>query len=447
MKATKLAILVACLYVCAAGGRAEPQHVILITIDGGAAYQLENAAVPLPNVRSLIRSGVWAESSESVFPSETGPSHTTIITGVLPLKHGVLGDTLFDRASGKVFPANSLPHSRVVLVKTIFDTAKAKHLVTAAILWPETIEDPSIDFNFTLRATGREHSVVENPWTRELRRDGVPVDLDNKVVSGGISYETVDNISTLAACDVIEKHKPNLLAVHLVSLDYEEHRFGPASPMAQAALGLSDALIGKIVAATKQADLFSQTAFIITADHGFASVYYGMNIRPFFADAGLAGKIRIYGEGWTPFIQLLPNFNPATDGPKLQRVFERLRKNSHILRIYGSADYPSLDLPRYEDSNRVQGQYLIVADIGTYLLNSPDNSTEFQKLKHPVYNHGYLPQYPQMYPLLVLSGDGFRKGVRIGHVHETDIAPTITRLLGLAPLHFDGRVLNEALQP
>jgi hypothetical protein len=52
-----------------------------------------------------------------------------------------------------------------------------------------------------------------------------------------------------------------------------------------------------------------------------------------------------------------------------------------------------------------------------------------------------------MYPLLVLAGDGFRKGVRIGHVRQIDIAPTITRLLGLEPLDFDGRVLTEALQP
>ncbi len=421
--------------------------MILITIDGGAAYLLENASVPLPNLWSLVRNSVWAASNESVFPSETGPSHTTIVTGVLPLKHGVLGDELFDRAGGKRYPANSLPHSKVVLVKTIFDTAKAKHLITASILWPETIEDPSIDFNFTLRANGKEHKVAENQWTHELRADGIPVELDNKVVSGGISYETVDNISTLAACEVIEKHKPNLLTVHLVSLDYEEHKFGPASPMAQAALGLSDILIGKMVAAAKEAGIYSHTAFVITADHGFASVYYGMNLRPFFADAGLTGKVQIYGEGWTPFVRLLPDFNPAADGPKLQQVFKRLQKNPHILRIYSSEEYPSLDLPRYEDSNRVPGQYLIVADIGTYLLDSAGKSTELEKLKRPVYNHGYLPQYPQMYPLLVMSGDGFRKGIRIGHVRETDIAPTITHLLGLAPLPFDGRVLSEALQP
>jgi len=49
-----------------------------------------------------------------------------------------------------------------------------------------------------------------------------------------------------------------------------------------------------------------------------------------------------------------------------------------------------------------------------------------------------------MYPMLVMEGAGFQKGIRIGHVH-VDVAPTITRLLGLAPLDFDGRALTETL--
>lgn len=52
---------------------AQPKHVILITIDGGAAFHLENPHLVLPNIRALAQDGVWAESSESVFPSITYP--------------------------------------------------------------------------------------------------------------------------------------------------------------------------------------------------------------------------------------------------------------------------------------------------------------------------------------------------------------------------------------
>ena len=50
-----------------------------------------------------------------------------------------------------------------------------------------------------------------------------------------------------------------------------------------------------------------------------------------------------------------------------------------------------------------------------------------------------------MYPMLVLSGSGIKKSVRIGLVHNIDVAPTTTSLLNLDLLPFDGRILTEAL--
>ncbi len=425
---------------------AQPQHVILITIDGGAAYQLENAGIPLPHIRDLIRTGVWAESSETVFPSETHPSHTTIVTGVLPDKHGDLSNAIIDREHDKVFPPNSLLHSEAVRVRTIFDTAKAKGLTTASVLWPESVDDPSIDFNLMIRTTGSRRAVTENAWTKELRAAGVPVDLDNRMLRSVMDVHVLDYVSTAALCEAIETHKPNLAAIHLIETDTAEHAYGPEHPLAQAAFHDVDTLIGQIVAAAKDAGIYGQTAFIVTADHGFAAVHYELNLRPYFAEAGLTGKVKFYPEGWSFFVRLLPDFTAATDGAKLRRALDRIQSNLHILRIYRSEDYPLLGLPRYEDSNRIPGQYLIVSDIDTFLLNAPDNSAELRRRDRPAYSHGYLPQYPAMYPLLVLSGDGFKKGTRIGHVHQIDIAPTISRLLALTPLAFDGRVLTEALQ-
>jgi hypothetical protein len=426
---------------------AQPQHVILITIDGGAAYQLENPDLLVPNVRELIGSGVWAQSSETVFPSETHPSHTTIVTGVLPEKHGDLSNEIFDRAHDTRFAANSLPHNEAVRTRTIFDTAKAKGLTTASVLWPESNDDPSIDFNFMIRTTGKQRVVTENAWIKELRAEGVPVDLDNRMLAANMDGHVLDYVSTLALCEAIRKHKTNLAAIHLIETDGAEHTYGPSHPLAQAAFHDVDAMIGQIVAATKEAGIYDRTAFVVTADHGFTTVHYELNLRPYFAAAGLTGKVKLYAGGWSLFVRLLPGFAPDTDEPKLRQALHEIQNNPHILRIYRSADYPSLGLPEYEKSDRIPGQYLIVSDIDTFLVQAPDNSTELRQRRSPAYSHGYLPQYPAMYPLLVLAGDGFRKGVRIGHVRQIDIAPTITRLLGLEPLDFDGRVLTEALQP
>ena len=45
---------------------AQPEHVVLISIDGLAAYELDYEDVELPNLREPIDNGVWAESSETV---------------------------------------------------------------------------------------------------------------------------------------------------------------------------------------------------------------------------------------------------------------------------------------------------------------------------------------------------------------------------------------------
>lgn len=430
--------------IFAAVSASAAEHVILITIDGGAAYHLDNPRLALPNIRKMIADGAWADKgSQTVFPSVTHPSHTTIITGVLPIKHRDLGNRIYDRKNDRSYPPNSLLHSEVVKAKTLFDAAKEKHLTTASIFWPETVMDPSIDYNLMLRTTGKREAVIENAWTKELRADGIPIDLYNEILKGRASTELFDPLNTMALCDVIEKHKPDLMAIHLVTLDEREHKYGPDSDLAHAALEQADELIGRIVDATKKAGIYDDTTFIVTADHGFAAVHYEMNIRPYFA--GLDGKIKLHGGGWVRYVRLLPSFDKTTDGPKLHEALKRLEGNVHILRVYRSDQYPSLGLPRYEDSNRIPGQYMIVSDIDTYMTDQPGDSTELEKQANPSYSHGYLPQYPAMYPMLVLFGNGIQKGVRLGHVHQTDIAPTVTKLLDLTPMDFDGHVLTRAL--
>src|SRR5215510_7018530 len=142
----------------------ESKYLVLFSIDGGAAFHLNNQQLELPNIRALIRDGVWAESSETVFPSVTHPSHTTLITGVQPIKHGVLANEMPDK-EGVLHPGNSGLRSDIILTKTIFDQAKVKGLSTAAFFWPETVQDRAIDYNLIARVTSQGRSLQEGPWT------------------------------------------------------------------------------------------------------------------------------------------------------------------------------------------------------------------------------------------------------------------------------------------
>ena len=143
----RLVLAAAALVVLASSGLAmagEPR-VVLVSIDGFAAYHLADESLELPHLRELIRDGVQAESSETVFPSVTHPSHTTIVTGVLPRTHGVVGNRLRNRETGERFHVTNLPRAESVRVPTLFDAAKEAGLRTASYFWPESKDDPALD--------------------------------------------------------------------------------------------------------------------------------------------------------------------------------------------------------------------------------------------------------------------------------------------------------------
>lgn len=423
----------------------QTKHVVLISVDGGAAFHLDDPSLVLPNIQALAREGVRAASSETVFPSVTHPSHTTLITGVMPRKHGVLANELPTRDSARMIPGNSMLRSQVILTKTIFDAAKAKGLTTAAFNWPETVEDPNIDFNVVSRAGGESRGLVRNKFTAELESAGIPIERSQAWRREGVLGTMGDGLLTLAAMHTIRTHKPNLIAIHLSDPDHEQHTYGPGHYLSKASMTNADHHIGQIVKAVKDAGIYEQTAFFIAADHGFTSVYDEINLRPYFAEAGLESKVRFYEGGWAPFIRLLDDFNAAQDQSKLDGVFARLLKSFHVIRVLRSSEFHSIGLPGYEESDRVRGQYLIVGDAETYFVWTPDGDTSRRKRRRPAHGHGNIATHPSMYPMLVMSGAGVKRGEKIGHVHNADVAPTISALLGLDKLDFDGRALSEAL--
>ena len=282
------------------------RHVVIISIDGFAAYHLLNQEVLLPNIRALIDEGAWAESSETVFPSVTHPSHTTILTGVEPRLHGVLSNNMANRRTGERFHPTNKPHKEIVKVPTLFDAAKARGLRTASFFWPETKDDPSVDFNIPEvfnQAQAADPAAVNPALLRELREANVPIDYFFQWY-GGERAGASDLILTEAAAYAVRKYKPNLLAIHLVSTDEAQHAHGPHHYLSQAALTLADQCVGTLRKAIEDAGIRNDTTFIVTADHGFHSVYEEANIWPAFAKSGLGDKIRLHGGGWTVAVEL-----------------------------------------------------------------------------------------------------------------------------------------------
>ena len=427
------------------------RHVVLVTIDGFANYHLKNPAIDLPTIRALAAAGVEAASGETVFPSVTHPSHTTLLTGVRPLRHGVINNRMTNRVTGERFHITNLDRTASVKVPTLFDVARRGGLSTAAFFWPETKNDPSIDFNvpevFTPESKA-DINAVPRAVLDELRAAGVAIDDYFRYYGDSFLMGTSDYVLAQSAAQTIKTRKPSLLAIHLLLTDEVQHELGPDHYRARAALTAADHAVGVLVEAVREAGLADQTTFVVTADHGFATIDKQVNLAPLFADPVLKDAVKVHPQGWSLFVERTSAFDAARHQAALDRAYQRAATTAGVARIFRSAEFHALGIPTYDESPFIAGQDMVIGEVDTFLTADPANpSTARVPLTPPRHEHGYLPTNPKMFTSLVLSGRGIKKGATIGHVRSIDVAPTIARLLGLEMKDVEGRVLTEALVP
>src|SRR3954454_7660014 len=101
-----LLVVLFLLQACSPSFAASPKPdsdriVVMISVDGLAGYYLDDPKAEMPTIRALAAAGARATMMKASTPTVTWPNHTTLMTGVNPAKHGVVGNNFYDRATGK----------------------------------------------------------------------------------------------------------------------------------------------------------------------------------------------------------------------------------------------------------------------------------------------------------------------------------------------------------
>lgn len=210
----------------AASGRVT-DHVLIVSIDGlrpDAIEQFEAATL-----QRLMREGTYSRDAQTVLPSTTLPSHTSMLTGVDVDVHGVTWNS--DEAASDRGP---------VSVPTVFSLAHAAGFRTAAFFGKGKLQH------------------LHLPRTLDHVRS-----LDGRVAWLGSAQRTVNDV---------ERHlteaRPNLLFIHLAEPDYAGHLFGWMGRSYARAVTQADRAVALLI---EQADAQfgpRQYTMIITADHG-----------------------------------------------------------------------------------------------------------------------------------------------------------------------------------
>jgi predicted AlkP superfamily pyrophosphatase or phosphodiesterase len=131
-------LIVVCL-VCFGCSQQQDQdkHVILISIDGLRPDFYLDEAWPAPHLKRLLAEGAYAQEVHSVAPSLTYPSHTTIVTGAVPMKHGIYHNVPFGNHQSRWYWEESHIKS-----PTLWDAVRQAGLRSGAVMWPVTVGAP-----------------------------------------------------------------------------------------------------------------------------------------------------------------------------------------------------------------------------------------------------------------------------------------------------------------
>src|ERR1700761_6516259 len=94
----RLIIVALCLTISAFAQPAQ-RGLMMISIDGMKPDYVTHAdehGLKIPHLRKLLADGAHADGVRGVLPTVPYPSHTTLITGVYPSKHGIYNNVAFN---------------------------------------------------------------------------------------------------------------------------------------------------------------------------------------------------------------------------------------------------------------------------------------------------------------------------------------------------------------
>lgn len=414
------------------------ERVVLVSVDGlRPDFYLDPEAhgAELPAFREMMREGVYAEGVEGVFPTVTYPSHTTIATGVVPAKHGILNNYVFD-PSGRF--DDWYWRSSAIQVKALWDVAPGK---TAAIHWPVTV-GAHIDWNFPeYWIPGSDRAwpdVLKEVATPELLQEIGP--LPEKALTGAAE----EDLLVRAAGILLEKHRPELLLLHVANTDGQQHEYGRENPRVARAFERVDRSIAELRAKIASLGLADETLFVVTGDHGFIDTHTAIHINAFLNKEGLLdlgpdGTVRSYRSlAWPAggscalvlkdpadadsLARLEKAIDEMLEGPMGEVVSKVSREELHGLGAWPGAVFALEAEEGYIFGKNLQGELLTATDDLGY--------------------HGYLPRRPKMRTGFLMTGPRVRHGVRVPRMRQVDIAPTIALWAGWELGPVDGFALR-----
>lgn len=237
-------------------------NVVLLSIPGLRASDVAH----MPNLQALTQSGDKAPLVPS-FPAVTLCVETNIMTGMLPVDHGVVANGWYDRDKGEVELWTM--GNEAIDRPQIWDILKEHNPdLTSAVWFPMLSKRSNADY-VCMPAPVHNPDGSESLWcyTRPTEYYGdllkeyghFPLKFFWGPLASIPSTKWISDTAMLTA----KKHKPNFFYIYLPHLDYQAQKLGPDSEPAMKAVAELDGVLGELFAGLKEA--YGEDVLILVA--------------------------------------------------------------------------------------------------------------------------------------------------------------------------------------
>ena len=420
-------------------GAGRPAHLLLVSVAGLTTDRYLGETSAMPTLRAGAQHGVAALRVVPVAPAQVYPVHATLITGVPPAVHGVPANRLLGEHGVR---PGSYNHASHLLVPTLWQQVLEHHGLVASLDWPTTVGAaiPLLLPDVTPVRAGESWlellASAASPWmrTRALAADA----------RAGLPGPQRDRFLVDTTCALFRiAQQPRLVLLRLSQTDAAERVHGAWSRAARDAFVRTDGLLGRLTQCLAQAGRAADTVIVVVGDRAILPIHSEVRVNRVLADAGLV----VVGHG-----------------QQIERWRALARSNGTSAFVYAADEGSALKARKaLEAAGRHSGAFRVVS-AEQMIARGADREAWFGLQAEPGFGFaddigralvaptrvrgaggGLLPDATSS-PGFVAWGPGLRQGLRIAELRQTDVAPTLARLLGLRLPEAQGRVLVGLLR-
>lgn len=366
------------------------QYVIMLSLDGFRADYPEKYQVQ--NLLAIAKQGVRIKRMIPSNPTKTFPNHYTLVTGLYPDHHGLIGNTFYAPDLDKTYQLSdreSVENGDFYGGEPIWNTAHKANLQTASYFW-----------------VGSEATVQKmqpDKWKR---------------YNNDISFEArIDSVISWLQLPFIER--PRLITMYYHEPDKAGHHYGPNSLKVREQVCYVDEQVGDLYRKLMQLPIADSINLIIVSDHGMREITSKKQIV--LADYLKKDWVKgIYGTNPVYTINAVPD--------KKDSIYKALRKIPHIKVFKMGRAFRRWKI----GSNIRMGDFFIVGKIGWSVF------THHQKRPDIAGTHGYLNNDKQMSALFIAKGAALKEGYTQRTIRNVDVYNLVAEILGIQPAPNDG---------